>query len=59
MIEMRTRKRVMRDVGGYHDEKLRLVGILWAGQGTIPNQAGKNPDPAYNFTDKRSSHHNQ
>jgi len=35
----------MRGVGEYHDEKLGLKGILYGSQGTIPDKAGKNPDP--------------
>jgi hypothetical protein len=44
--------------GGNHHEKLELRRIPSASQFTIPSTAGKSPDPAFNYTDNRSSHPN-
>ena len=51
MVELRTRKREMRGYGGNHHEKLGLKRIQCASQLTIPDTAGKSPDPACDYTD--------
>jgi len=59
MVDLRTRKREMRGDGGNHHEKLGLKRISCASQFTIPDTAGRSPDPACNYTDTRSSQPNQ
>jgi hypothetical protein len=59
MVELRTRKREMREYEGNHHEKLGLKRISCASQLTIPDTAGKSPDWACNYTDTRSSQTNQ
>jgi hypothetical protein len=58
MVELRTRKRVMRGYGGNHHEKQGLKIISCASQFTIPDTAGTSPDLVCNFTDTRSSRPN-
>ena len=55
MVELRTRKRVMRGDWGNHHEKLGIKRISCASQFTVPDTAGTNPDPACNKTDSRTS----
>jgi hypothetical protein len=59
MIDLRTRKREMRGYVGNHHEKLGLKKIPCASQLTIPDTAGKSPDPACNYTETRSLQPNQ
>jgi len=59
MVEVRTRKREMRGYRGNHHEKLGLKRVSCASHLTIPDTAGKSPDPAYNYTDTRSFQPNQ
>jgi len=59
MVELSTRKRVIRGDGGNHYEKLGLKRISCASQFTIPDRAGTSPDPAGNHTDTRCSKPNQ
>jgi len=49
----------MRGDGGNHHEKLGLESILCASQSTIPDMAGRSPDPVYDNTDTRSSQPNE
>jgi len=53
------RKREMRGDGGNDHEKLGLKRISCASQFTIPDTAGTSADPAFNYTDTRSSQPNQ
>jgi hypothetical protein len=59
MVELRTRKRVMRGDKGNHHEKLRLKRILYARQFTIPDMAGMSTDSVGSITDTKPSiaHH--
>jgi hypothetical protein len=59
MVELRTRKREMRGYEGNHHEKLGLKRIPCASQLTIPDTAGKSPDPVCHYTDTRPSQPNQ
>jgi len=59
MVELRTRQREMRGCGGNHHEKLGLERISCASRFTIPDTAGRSPDPASNHTDMMSSQPNQ
>ena len=59
MVELSTRKREIRGDGGNHHEKLGLERISCASQLTIPDTAGRSPDPANNNTNLRSSKPNQ
>ena len=58
MVELRTRKREMRGYEGNHHKKLGLNRISYASQLSIPDTAGKSPDPACNYTNTRSSQPN-
>ena len=55
MVELSTRKREIRGDGGEHHEKLGLETISGASQLTIPDAAGKSPDPAADNTNTTSS----
>jgi hypothetical protein len=46
--------REMRGYWGNHREKLGLKTLSGASHLTIPDIAGKSPDPACNYTDTRS-----
>jgi len=59
MVELSTRKRVIRGDGGNHHEKLGLKRISGASQLTISDMAGTSPNPAGNNTDTKSSKPNQ
>ena len=59
IVELRTRKREMRQDGTNCHEKPGLKRILCASQFTIPNIAGTCNDPACKYTDMRSSKPNQ
>ena len=59
MVELSTRKREMWGYRGNLQEKLGLKRILCVSQLTISNTAGSSPDPAYNYTDTRSSQPNE
>ena len=59
IVELTTRKREIRGCGGNHHEKLGLEKISCASQLTIPDTAGKSPDPAGTNTDTRSFKPNQ
>lgn len=58
MVELMTRKKMMREDEGNHHQKLGLNRISCASQLTIPNKAGTSPDQACNNTDTRSSEPN-
>jgi hypothetical protein len=49
----------MRGYGGNHHEKLGLKRTSCASQLTIPDTAGKSPDPACNYADARFFQTNQ
>jgi hypothetical protein len=49
----------MRGYGGNHHEKLGFKRIPCASQLTIPDTAGKSPNSACNYTDKKSFEPNQ
>jgi len=55
MVELSTRKRIIRGDGGKHHENLGLKRISCASQFTISDPAGTSPDPAGDITDMRSS----
>jgi len=59
MVDLRTRMREMRGVGGNHHEKLGLKRISCASQFPIPDTEGTSPDPACTITNMRSSQPNQ
>jgi len=59
MVELRTRKREMREDGTNQHEKLGLDRISCANKIGLPDTAGTSPDPAYIHTDTRSSQPNQ
>ena len=58
MVELRTRKREMRGYGGNHHENVGLKIRSCARQFTIPDRAGRSPDPGCNYTDMRLSQPN-
>jgi hypothetical protein len=59
MVDWRTRMRVIRGDGGNYHEKLELKRISYVSQYTIQDLSGTSPDPAFDYTDTRSSQPNQ
>jgi len=59
MVELSTRKREIRGVGGNHHQTLGLKRILCTSQFTIADRAGMSADPGGNITETRSSKPNQ
>jgi len=59
MVDLRTRKREMREDGGNHHEELGLKRISCVSRFTILDRAGMSLDPACNYINTRSSQSNQ